>query len=120
MPKRNPGWKRYATSYGVYKVKKQGGAWIVQSPDGSKFPYPSREAAMKHFVGYTKPARKNPTKAQKREKAKRTAAKSRIAKALQNFVRKANPGKKYAGCKMQRNPGGSITIIPIKLPRGRK
>ena len=63
--------------------------------------------------------RKNPTKAQKREKTRKASAKRRVAVALKNFLKKANPAGKYAGAKMQRNKGGSITIIPIKLRRAR-
>jgi flavin-binding protein dodecin len=63
--------------------------------------------------------RKNPTKAQKREKTRKVSAKRRVAVALKNFLTKANPAGKYAGAKMQRNKGGSITIIPIKLRRAK-
>ena len=40
------GYQRFATSYGVYKVKKIGTTWWVLTPDGSKFPYESRAAAL--------------------------------------------------------------------------
>jgi hypothetical protein len=60
------------------------------------------------------------TKTARREKTRKVSAKRRVAVALKNFLTKANPGRKYAGCKMQRNAGGSITIIPVKLPKGRK
>lgn len=72
-------------------------------------------------------AKSNPgrrlTKAQKRESAKKASAKRRVAVALANFLKKANPAKKYAGAQIRRNKGGSITIIPIpaaKANRGRK
>lgn len=51
----NPGWKRVKTTYGVYKVKKQGTAWWVISPDGGKYPYETREAAMKSLEKWRKP-----------------------------------------------------------------
>jgi hypothetical protein len=63
--------------------------------------------------------RKNPTKAQKREKTRKASAKRRVAVALAKFLKQANPAGKYAGAKMQRNKGGSITIIPIKLRRSK-
>ena len=53
-------------------------------------------------------------------KSARASGKRRVAVALKNFLKKANPGRKYAGCKMQRNAGGSITIIPIKVKRGKQ
>ena len=65
------------------------------------------------------PRRKNPTKAERAVKAQKASAKRRVAVALKNFLTKANPAGKYAGAKMQRNKGGSITIIPIKLRRAR-
>jgi hypothetical protein len=60
------------------------------------------------------------TKTARREKARKVSAKRRVAVALGKFLRAKNPGKRYAGAKMQSNPGGSITIIPVKLPKGRK
>ena len=60
------------------------------------------------------------TKTARREKTRKVSAKRRVSVALQNFLKKANPGRKYAGCKMQRNAGGSITIIPIKVKRGKQ
>ena len=60
------------------------------------------------------------TKTARREKTRKVSAKRRVAVALQKFLKAKNPGKKYAGCQMRRNPGGSITIIPVKLSKGRK
>ena len=60
------------------------------------------------------------TKTARREKTRKVSAKRRVAVALKNFLHKANPGRKYAGCKMQRNAGGSITIIPIKVKRSKR
>jgi hypothetical protein len=66
------------------------------------------------------PSRKaNPTKAQKREKAKKVSAKRRVAVALAKFLKQANPAGKYAGATMRRNKGGSITIVPIKVRRSK-
>ena len=58
--------------------------------------------------------RKNPTKAQKREKAKRTAAKSRIAKALQNFVRKANPAAKGMVKATKVKGGWNVRVVDVR------
>jgi hypothetical protein len=56
------------------------------------------------------------TKAQKRVNASKRSKQRRIAKALRTFLKAQNPASKYAGAKIRRNKG-SITIIPIKLPR---
>ena len=40
-----------------------------------------------------------------------------MAKALGEYLKVRNPGTKFAGAKVLKNPGGSITIIPIKLKR---
>jgi hypothetical protein len=71
-------------------------------------------------------AKKNPTKAQKRPtKLQRLMASTkrgkqkRMAKALSAYMKARNPGTKYAGAKVMKNPGGSITIIPIKLRRAK-
>jgi hypothetical protein len=93
----------------VYRV-------YVKASQGSKAKLDSEHATLadaqrrrNQFGGYAYEAtirrgrgavKKNPTKAQ-------------------NFLKKANPAGKYAGAKMQRNKGGSITIIPIKLRRAK-
>lgn len=64
--------------------------------------------------------RKNPTKAQKRAKAKRAAAKTKVASALATFLKRANPGAKLAGAKIQKLGGGVLKITPIKLNAGRR
>ena len=114
----NPGWKRYATSYGVYKVKKQGGSWIVRTPDGSTFPYATQAQALKHFANY----KRNPAR---RKTAKRKNAPKSQSKLLKNFTgvvrlnadntvsiigtgRKANPGRKRKASKT----GDWIVVSP--------
>lgn len=62
--------------------------------------------------------RKNPTKAQKRVKAKTAATKRRVASALAKFLKQANPGSKAVGAKVQKLKGGVIKITPIK--RGKR
>jgi hypothetical protein len=115
-------------SSNVYRV-------YVKASQGSKAKLDSEHATLadaqrrrNQFGGYAYEAtirrgrgavKKNPTKAQKREKTRKASAKRRVAVALKNFLKKANPAGKYAGAKMQRNKGGSITIIPIKLRRAR-
>lgn len=112
----------------VYRV-------YVKASQGSKAKLDSEHATLadaqrrrNQFGGYAYEAtirrgrgavKKNPTKAQKREKTRKASAKRRVAVALKNFLKKANPAGKYAGAKMQRNKGGSITIIPIKLRRAK-
>ena len=72
-------------------------------------------AGAAEFLGRKK---SNPrlTKAQKRANASKKSKQRRIAKALKTFLKAQNPAAKYAGAKIQRNKG-SITIIPVKLPR---
>ena len=60
---------------------------------------------------------KNPTKAHKREKAKRKAKQRRILEALKNFVRKANPAA--TGVKATKVKGG-WNIRTVKATRGRR
>ena len=61
-----------------------------------------------------KPKRKNPTKAQKREKAKKASVQRRVAVALAKFLKQANPAMKTAGATVTRLEGGGFTIRPIK------
>ena len=60
----------------------------------------------------------NPTKAQKREKARKASVQRRVATALAKFLHQKNPGQRYTGATMRTNKGGSITITPIKAKRG--
>ena len=79
-----------------------------------------RSAAQARAIQRQRGARKNPTKAQKREKAKRKAKASRIMAALKNFIRKANPAA--TGATVTRLKGGGFNIRPIKATssRGRR
>jgi len=54
------------------------------------------------------------TKKQRRAKAQTSARKRRKAVAARAMLKAMNPARKYAGFKIKKNPGGSITIIPIK------
>jgi hypothetical protein len=62
---------------------------------------------------------KHMTKSQRKQRAKKTAAKTRIAKALRAFLQKQNPGMKLAGAAIQRLKGGVLKITPIKVNRSR-
>jgi hypothetical protein len=57
------------------------------------------------------------TKLQRRVKASTAAKKRRKAVAARALLKVMNPAGKYAGAKIQRNKGGSVTIIPVKLPK---
>jgi hypothetical protein len=61
--------------------------------------------------------RSNPTKAQKREKARKASVERRVAAALAKFLKQANPAMKTAGAAMQRLKGGVLKITPIKAAR---
>jgi hypothetical protein len=68
-----------------------------------------------YITGRSNSARR-PTKAQKRANASKRSKQKRVAKALREFLKTQNPAMKCAGAKIRRNKG-SITIIPIKLPK---
>ena len=58
-------------------------------------------------------ARRNPTKAQKREKAKKAAGKRRIAEALKKFVQKANPAAKGVVKATKVKGGWNVRVIKL-------
>ena len=59
------------------------------------------------------------TKKQRSNRAKRAGAARRKANAVKAFLRKMNPSryKSVKAVKVRKNRGGSITIIPIKIPK---
>ena len=63
--------------------------------------------------------RKNPTKAQKREKARKASVQRRVAVALAKFLKQANPAMKTAGATVTRLKGGGFTIRPIRAVKRR-
>jgi len=63
--------------------------------------------------------RKNPTKAQKREKTRKASAKRRVAVALASYLKKVNPAVKLAGARVEKMKGGVLKITPIKANRAR-
>ena len=63
--------------------------------------------------------RKNPTKAQKREKTRKASAKRRVAVALASYLKKVNPAVKLAGARVEKLKGGVLKITPIKANRAR-
>lgn len=66
-----------------------------------------------------KVSRKNPTKKQKREKARKASVQRRVAVALAKFLKQANPAMKTAGASVTRLKGGGFTIRPIKANAGK-
>jgi len=65
------------------------------------------------------PRRKNPTKAQKRVKARNTARKRGIVQAVKQLLQKTNPAARITGASMVKLKGGTLKITPIKANRGR-
>jgi hypothetical protein len=60
------------------------------------------------------------TKKAKKTRAKRLSKQRRMANALREYLRRTNPAmlkRCKNGAKVQRNPGGTITIIPIKIKK---
>ena len=64
--------------------------------------------------------KRNPTKAQKREKAKKLSAKRRIAQALQNFVRKANPAAKGVVKATKVKGGWNVRVVDVRRNAGKR
>jgi hypothetical protein len=123
------GWTRVPTTYGVYKIKKRsarelfdaygnkrhsGEGWVVRTPDGSEFPYASRAAALASLKGRARNPSRHLTKAQKRANASKRSKQRRVAASLKKFLASVAPAKKYSGAALRKNPGGSITITPLK------
>jgi len=63
---------------------------------------------------FSNPRRKNPTKAQKREKARKASVQRRVAVALAKFLKLQNPSAKISGAELQKLKGGVLKITPIK------
>ena len=94
---------------GRVSAKSKRGALIA----ARKFGFTGKLRAVDAGVGYANPGRKNPTKAQKREKAKKLSAKRRIAQALQNFVRKANPAAKGVVKATKVKGGWNVRVVSV-------
>jgi hypothetical protein len=109
LAKRNDGVTfYYGNRTGVFEVRADGGTI-------------SERKVSSLSVAMSNPSRRNPTKAQKREKAKKDSAARRIALALAKFLKQANPAMKTAGATVTRLKGGGLTIRPIKaVKRGRR
>ena len=71
-------------------------------------------AKFKIAKGASNSARKNPTKAQKREKTRKVSARRRIAVALQNFVRKANPAAKGVVKATKVKGGWNVRVVDVR------
>jgi hypothetical protein len=82
----------------------------------------NRQADIRGAVKVVKsnPCRKNPTKAQKREKTRKASVQRRVASALAKFLKQANPAMKTAGASVTRLKGGGFTIRPIKANKARR
>jgi len=104
----------------VIKRLKRSGLWAVYSRGQNLYEAESLESAknwVDRFAGTPtrgNRARKNPTKAQKREKARKASVQRRVASALAKFLKQANPAMKTAGATVTRLKGGGFTIRPIK------
>lgn len=64
--------------------------------------------------------KKNPTKAQKREKARKASVARRVALSLAKYLKQVNPGMKTSGASIQKLKGGVLKITPIKANAGSK
>lgn len=100
----------------TYEVRRRGSGRMEHYTDSR------REAEMyARKLQREENARDNPsrrlTKAQRKAKSAKASKLRRISKALQNYLKQVNPSCKYAGAQVKKNKGGSITIIPVKLPK---
>jgi hypothetical protein len=75
----------------------------------------------KRYAISTNPARgrKNPTKAQKREKSRKASVQRRVATALSKWLQKANPGTRGAA-KVTKVKGGWNIRVVKKSARGKR
>lgn len=78
-----------------------------------------RSAAEARALQRQRGKRKNPTKAQKREKSRKASVQRRVAVALAKYLKQQNPGQKLAGAKVEKLKGGVLKITPIKANRAR-
>jgi len=82
------------------------------------FGRPTKQAVyVTKYPNFNSSRRKNPTKAQKREKSRKASVQRRVAVALAKFLKQANPAMKTAGAKVQKLKGGVIKITPIKATK---
>jgi hypothetical protein len=58
--------------------------------------------------------RKNPTKTQKRAKARTAAKKRGIASAVRSLLQKTNPSAAISGARVVKLKGGALKITPVK------
>lgn len=109
---------RAAASREARKIaKREGGETRVINEDTGKVVISFRHQGLS---GKVKSSRGNPsrrlTKTQRKARTKKLSAKRRVANALKAYLQKANPGRKLAGAKVQKNKG-SITIVPVFLKK---
>lgn len=64
--------------------------------------------------------KRNPTKAQKRAKARTAAKKRGLVQAVHALVKKLNPTAAISGARVVKLKGGGLTIRPIKSARRRR
>ncbi len=100
----------------------------IRWKDGELYDYTDSAAAAKRMAAAARKAerayygsgrRKNPTKAQKKERTRKASAKRRVATALAGWLKKMNPGSKIVGAELTRLKGGVIKVKPIKANAGR-
>ena len=104
----------------TYEVRRVGSGALETYTDTRVAATRAAAAAQRELNAKRKgnPGRKTVTKTQRRLNASKRSKTKRMAKALQGYLKTVLPaGTKIAGAQVKKNPGGSITIIPVKLPR---
>ena len=82
-----------------------------------KAPYPYRKYLGEigaEEIGPANPGRRRSAKAVKRANASKRSKEKRVAKSLKQYVDAVLGKGKSVGATMKKNPGGTITIIPLK------
>jgi hypothetical protein len=84
----------------------------------------NRQAGIRGAVKVVKTGTGNPsrrmTKTQRRANASRRSKQRRVAASLKKFLSTVAPAKRFSGAALRKNPGGSITITPLKAVKGHR
>lgn len=111
----------------IRRSKKQMTKQLRQQLKDAGFHVGKRTSARERatIAGILRPSRKKNsarlTKKQRSARAKRAGAIRRKVKAVAQFMKKINPGRKVNAVRLKRLKGGGVTIIPIKIKvKGRR
>jgi hypothetical protein len=100
----------------------------VRWKDGELYGYTDTSHHAKQLVArarkeereFYSPRKRNPTKAQRRAKARNAAKKRGIVEAVHALVKKLNPTAKITGAEVVRLKHGVLKITPVKANAGKR